>query len=277
MQTRRISYIELIRELNSGGTSKVYLGVNTLTGYLVAVKELDAQLFKNLEIRSLFINEANRYLDLEHPNIVKLDNLLLLPNHDTGYLVMEYIEGKNLKEYINGVTGPLPFSNAAMILSEALNAIDFAHEQDIIHNDIKPSNIMLTDSDPTEIKVIDFGISIDKNEQQVLSNMYTPYYASPEQTFHGHPVDKRTDIYSMGITLYELVVGHPPFTGKNLSRTELIEKVRTQKVPEVKNTEPFNEPYLDIMNKIIQKATHKDPDFRYQSCREFKDELELLF
>ena len=252
---QRISYIEIIKELNAGGTAKIYLGVDTHTGFLVAVKELDAQLFKNPEIKQLFISEANRYLYLDHPNIVKLENLLLLPNHDTGYLVMEYIEGKNLKEYINGVTGPLPFANAAMFVYEALNAIEFAHDHGFVHNDIKPSNIMLTEKEPIEIKLIDFGISIDTNQKQVLENMFTPYYASPEQTIPGHLVDKRTDIYSMGITLYELVVGRPPFSGKNLSRTELIEKVRSEKVPEVFSAEIFNQPYLELINEIIQKAT----------------------
>jgi serine/threonine protein kinase len=273
---QRISYIEIIKELNAGGTAKIYLGVDTHTGFLVAVKELDAQLFKNPEIKQLFISEANRYLYLDHPNIVKLENLLLLPNHDTGYLVMEYIDGKNLKEYINGVTGPLPFANAAMFVCEALNAIDFAHNHGFVHNDIKPSNIMLTEKEPIEIKLIDFGISIDTNQKQVLENMFTPYYASPEQTIPGHLVDKRTDIYSMGVTLYELVVGRPPFSGKNLSRNELIEKVRSEKVPEVFSAEIFNQPYLELINEIIQKATQKDPDYRYQNCKDFKSDLEQL-
>ena len=130
---QRIAYIEIIKELNAGGTSKIYLGVNSHTGFPVAVKELDSQLFRNPDIKRLFINEANRYLYLDHPNIVKLEDLLLLPTHDTGYLVMEYIDGKNLKEYIKGVTGPLPFENAAMFVNEALKAIEFAHESGFIH------------------------------------------------------------------------------------------------------------------------------------------------
>lgn len=271
---QRIAYIEIIKELNAGGTSKIYLGVNTHTGFPVAVKELDSQLFRNPEIKRLFINEANRYLYLDHPNIVKLEDLLLLPTHDTGYLVMEYIDGKNLKEYIKGVTGPLPFENAAMFVNEALKAIEFAHESGFIHNDIKPSNIMLNDQ--MEIKVIDFGISIDINQQQILENMFTPYYASPEQTIIGRTVDKRTDIYSMGITLYELVVGRPPFSGINLSRSELIEKVRTGKIPEVKSNHVYNQPYLNLINNIIQKATQKDPDSRYQNCESFRDDLESM-
>lgn len=271
---RKISYIDILHEMNSGGTSKIFFGVDTRTGFPVAVKELDPHLFKNPEIKELFIEEANRYLYLEHPNIVKLEDLLLLDSLDTGYLVMEFIEGKNLKEHINKLSGPLPFVNAALFIYEALKAIEYVHDSGILHNDIKPSNIMLTED--MRIKVIDFGISIDVNRNQILENMFTPYYASPEQTIPGRRVDKRTDIYSMGITLFELVMGRPPFSGNNLTRSELIEKVRTEKVPPVISTKPYDLPFLDTINHIIQKATQKDPDYRYQDCETFMNDLEEL-
>jgi serine/threonine-protein kinase len=183
---------------------------------------------------------------------------------------MEYIEGKNLKEYIK-TYGPLPYQNAAMIITEALKAIAFSHNRDVVHNDIKPSNIML--SDFSEIKVIDFGISIDLQMRLDVQNMFTPYYASPEQTIPGMSVDHRTDIYSMGISLYELVSGNTPFANKGLDKNQLIQKIRTESVPSLKCYNEYDKPFEKKLNHIISTATMKDRDNRYQSCEEFIDDL----
>lgn len=266
----KLRYIEIIEEINSGGTSKIYLGINTHTGYRVAVKELNSNLFMNENIRNLFIGEANRYLYLDHPNIVKLEDLFLLEQEETGYLVMEYIEGKNLKEYIRAY-GPLPYQNAAILIIEALKAIDFAHKRDVVHNDIKPSNIML--SELSEIKVIDFGISIDLKTRLDVENMFTPYYASPEQTIPGMDVDHRTDIYSMGISLYELVSGNTPFANRGLDKTQLKYKIRTEPVPYLKSYQSYDLPFEKKLNQIISIATMKDRDNRYQTCEEFIEDL----
>ncbi len=267
---RKISYIQLLNEINSGGTAVVYLGVNTHTGYPVAVKELNSQLFKNPIIKTMFIKEANRYLELDHPNIVKLEDFLLLNGEDTGYLVMEYIEGRNLREYMKEITGPLPIQMAAAFVNVSLDAIGYAHERGCIHMDIKPSNIML--SVDHEIKVIDFGISLDLNKSEGNEIMGTPYYMSPEQ-IAGTGIDERTDIYSLGITLYELIVGKPPFSGAELSREELLDIIKTNPLPKISSNNTYDKPLLGNINAIIQKSTAKHPDNRYQSCEEFQEDL----
>ena len=136
------SNIELVEKLNEGGTAIVHLGVNTWTGFPVAVKELKKNFFKYDFVREKFKAEANKYLYLNHPNIVKLHDFI--EEGDSHYLVMELIEGFNLNEYQNKVTGPMPISMAALLISETLKALAHAHQQGVVHLDIKPSNIMLS-------------------------------------------------------------------------------------------------------------------------------------
>jgi serine/threonine-protein kinase len=204
---------------------------------------------------------------------VKLVDLFLLEQEATSYLIMDYIQGKNLKEYIR-TYGPLPYQNAAMFIIEALKAIAFAHDRGVVHNDIKPSNIML--SDFSEIKVIDFGISIDLQAKLDVQNMFTPYYASPEQTTPGMTIDHRTDIYSMGISLYELVSGSTPFANRGLSKSQLLQKISSEHVPSLKSYQAYDKPFEKKLNLIIATATMKDPEYRYQTCEDFIDDLSEL-
>lgn len=270
MLPRRIKYIELVRELNSGGTAKVYFGIDTRTGFPVAVKQLDPSLLSRPNMKELFKSEANAYLYLDHPNIVKLTDYF-----EEGYLILEYIEGKNLREYMKSVTGPSPISQAALFVNEVLKAIAYAHKNDRIHMDIKPANIMLSDV-KDEIKVIDFGISVDLREKQIREIMGTPYYMSPEQTIPGRSVDERTDIYALGITLFELVMGRPPFAELDLSREELLVKIRTETLPQATTRNQYGRHLIQPLNNIIKKATAKDPDDRYQTCESFQEALATL-
>ncbi len=275
----KIAYINIIKQIQSGGTSKIYLGISELDGFPYVVKEFDPNLFKNPALRELFKEEANRYLYLDHPNIIQLENLLLLPQYDTGYMVLEYIEGHNLKEHINTITGGrFPVAMAAQFIYETLKPLHYAHQEGFVHNDIKPSNIMLKESSDGTffIKLIDFGISLRSNNQPPVEQMFTPYYASPEQTIAGQVVDIRSDIYSMGITFYELLAGRTPFSGRNLSRNEVIEKVRSEPCPLIGFWEPFDIPLSGQVNEIIARATQKNPDDRYQNCAEFMEDIEVL-
>lgn len=267
---QQIKYIDIIKKLNSGGSASVYLGINTHTGFPVAVKELNENFFRNSFVKKKFIEEANRYLYLDHPNIVKLEDLILMPH--TGYLVMEYVEGNNLREYMKQVTGPMPFQNVALLMTEAVGAIAYAHGQNMVHMDIKPSNIML--SSENEVKLIDFGISQDTNKTSSEYVMGTPYYMSPEQ-IEGRNVDHRTDIYSFGITIYELVTGSLPFDGST-TREELLHDVKRKNVPLVGSLNNMDRDMVDDMNAIIQKATQKDPAKRYQQCEELIEDLSTL-
>ncbi len=253
------SNIELVEKLNEGGTAIVHLGVNTWTGVPVAVKELRGNYFKSDFVRNKFKAEANKYLYLNHPNIVKLHDFI--EEGDSHYLVMELIEGYNLNEYQNQVTGPMPVSMAALLISETLKALGYAHNEGIVHLDIKPSNIMLSNDE--QIKVLDFGISQDSEQGQSNKLLGTPSYMSPEQ-LGNDKIDHRTDIYSVGITLYELIVGRTPFM-KSKNRDQLFDAIKNEPVPTI--------PESPKINAIIQKATAKLKVDRYQSCDEFYDEL----
>ncbi len=264
---KKINNIQIIQALNSGGTAEVYLGVDEYTGTPVAVKELKPSFFKSEFVREKFLEEANQYLYLDHPNIVKLKDFI--KHNETHYLVMEYVDGKNLSDHISQVTGPIPIQNIALILNEVLSAIGYVHTQGLIHLDIKPANIML--SDRNEIKVIDFGISHDSKGKSLDSVMGSPAYMSPEQ-IDGKNIDFLSDIYSLGITLYEMVSGKLPFSFCE-SKDEMFSAIKNKNVPTIKVPYDFDEIYQDKINEIIQKATKKNKKDRYQSCEEFQRDL----
>jgi serine/threonine protein kinase len=268
---KRINNIQIIQPLNSGGTAEVFLGVDLNTGLPVAVKELKSSFFKSEFVRQKFIEEANQYLYLDHPNIVKLKDFI--KNDDTHYLVMEYVEGKNLSDHISKVTGPIPIQNIALFLNEVLSAIAYVHKRGLIHLDIKPANIML--SDKNQIKVIDFGISHDSSKNDLESVMGSPSYMSPEQ-IDGINIDYRSDIYSLGITLYEMVTGKLPFSNCE-TREDMFLAIKQNLVPYVTVPYEFDRDFENKVNYIIQKATNKKPHERYASCEEFQlDLLEFL-
>ncbi len=261
--------------LNAGGTATVHFGINEYTGFPVAIKELNPKLLADTGMREKFIGEANNYLYLEHKNIVKLEDLILLEGSASGYLIMEYIDGDNLKDYLRKMTGPMPIAMASAMIIETLDALAYAHEQNVVHLDIKPGNIMLC-SRTNMIKLIDFGISANLSKQQDKTIMGTPYYMSPEQLVGQDMVDFRSDIYSVGITLYELIKGKTPFAHSQ-TREELKENIQNKDVPRI--TESFyvqEEGLLPTINRIIYKSTQKIPDDRYDDCREFIEDLTIL-
>lgn len=255
--------IEVVESLNEGGTAKIYLGVNTWSGKLVAIKELKVDFSQNDYIRQKFREEANQYLYLAHPNIVNLIDFI--DQKSSQYLVMEYVDGQNLFEYQNNVTGPMPVSMAALLVSEVCNALQYAHNKDVVHLDIKPANIML--SKQNEIKVLDFGISMDTNTKNREKLMGSPSYMSPEQ-IEGANLDHRTDVYSLGITLFELITGRLPFNFAK-SRDQLFDAIRHQSIPLIGTN--------NSLNAIIARSTAKNKFDRYQSCDEFREALIPLF
>jgi serine/threonine protein kinase len=264
---KQINNIELVQVLNSGGTATVYLGIDSFTGFPVAVKELKATMFKSDFVRKKFIEEANQYLYMDHPNIVKLkDFIITQENH---YLVMEYVDGKNLHDYMTTVTGPLPLQNVALLFNEVLSALSYVHNRNLIHLDIKPSNIMLSSSN--SVKLVDFGISQDDMSIQSEKPMGSPAYMSPEQVA-GEDVDFQSDIYSTGIALFELLTGSLPFQSCE-TRDELFEAIKSNKMPRLKANNSLDLEHEEEMNRIFRKATIKDKKERYQSCEAFQTDI----
>jgi len=266
MQVSSINHITIVERINSGGTATIYKGVDTNTGYLVAVKALWRNLSKGQDMKERFLREANYYLYLEHPNIVKLKDFI--QKDDASYLVMEYVDGQNLEEYINKVSGPIPETLAIKIIQEVLAGVQYAHENHVLHLDLKPSNIMITSAG--EIKLIDFGISTSFMEANKGNVMGSPLYMSPEQT-EGYEIDERTDIYSLGITFFQMLTGTTPLKG-NMSRDKLFDRIREGNLPRAKKYYPF---VSDRLQEVIDNATHVDKSKRYQSAIQFAEALNI--
>jgi serine/threonine protein kinase len=261
---KRINNIELVQVLNTGGTATVYLGVDLFTGMPVAVKELKANMFKSEYVRNKFLEEANQYLYLEHPNIVRLHDFII--TDESHYLVMEYVDGKNLFDYMSTVTGPMPMQNVALLFNEVLSALSYVHEKKLVHLDIKPSNIMLSTNN--NVKLVDFGITLDKSNQNKEKMMGSPAYMSPEQILE-EEIDHQSDIYSAGIAMYELIMGKLPFQ-KCETREELFEAIKNNEMPKIQANNLLDQECEVEMNRIFRKATYRDKGLRYQNCEEFQ-------
>ncbi len=264
MSFPKLKYFEFTDKIGEGGTGTVYLAIDKRSGYPVAVKTLLKKWFKNSFFLNNFIQEANIYLYLEHKNIAELRDFII--EDDAYYLVMEYIDGYTLEYYINNITGTIPEEIAIRIFCEILDGLDFAHANKIYHLDIKPSNIMIKENG--NIKILDFGISTSKQDKVITQNiMGTPMYMSPEQALKSG-IDWRSDIYSLGVTLFQMVTGRLPFSAR--TNEELLKKIVTDDLPRIKTLYPH---VSDQMQEIIDKATMKRPEDRFQNCREFRREL----
>lgn len=259
------------RKLGEGGMGNVYLGRHNRVDRLVAIKVLHQTLFTNENIRNRFKNEANALIKLWHPNIVKIYDYVEQDNF--ACLVMEYIEGYTLDDYITKVSGPLVTEKAIHIICNILDAVQYAHDNNILHRDIKPGNIMVS-KDGRVVRIMDFGIAkiVDaENFKATKANaqLGTPFYMSPEQV-KGMPYTGLSDIYSLGVTLFEMVTGKCPYqTITNLF--ELQSKIVNEPLPP---TSIYYPEVSLIIQASIKKATEKDPALRFHSCKEFKKYLQ---
>jgi len=260
----------LERKLGEGGMGTVYFARHNRIDRVVAVKVLHQTLFTQTSIRNRFKNEANALIKLGHPNIVKLFDYV--EQDDLACLIMEYIEGFTLDDYITKVTGPLPAPKATHIINSVLDAVQYAHEKNIFHRDIKPGNIMVS-KDGKTVKIMDFGIAKftdDSNLKTTHANaqLGTPFYMSPEQV-KGLRYSALSDIYSLGVTLFEMVTGKCPYR-EITNLFELQSKIVNEPLP------PTSKYYPNVTPKIqeaIKIATNKTPEQRFKNCNEFKSYL----
>jgi len=257
-------------KLGDGGMGEVFYARHNKVDREVAIKVLHSHLFQNETIHNRFKNEANALIKLNHPNIVKIYDYVEQENF--ACLIMEYISGYTLDIYISKFTGPLPAPKATFIMCAVLDAVQYAHDNKIFHRDIKPANIMIS-KDGTKVSIMDFGIAKltdSKNFQTTHANtqLGTPFYMSPEQ-IKGLPYTRMSDIYSLGVTLFEMVTGKCPYH-KITSLFELQLQIVNEPLPEAKLY------YPDVSNRLqyaISKATQKLPESRFQTCDEFKTYL----
>jgi serine/threonine protein kinase len=256
--------------IGEGGMGNVYLGEHTSIGRKVAIKVLRPELASNNEIRNRFKNEASVMAHLQHPGIVALHDYL---EQDDGlYLIMEYVEGIEFTDLLKSLDEPLPIDRAKDIMKKVLSAFAYAHKNNIVHRDVKPSNILLTKSD--EVKVLDFGIAkliggAGFNLTKTGTQVGTVYYMSPEQV-KAKELDHRSDVYSLGVTFYELLAGFCPYKSMT-SEFEIYEKIVRE--PLLPLTDTMGEEYAQVWG-VIQKATEKEVEDRFQNCEEFIAALE---
>lgn len=256
---------QIIKSIGEGGMANVYLAYDTILDRNVAVKVLRGDLATDDKFVRRFQREALSASSLSHPNIVEVYDV----GEDNGayYIVMEYIEGKHLKELIKK-RGKLTLSEVIDIMSQVCDGMATAHDSYIIHRDIKPQNIMILDSGL--VKITDFGIAMALNSTQLTqtnSVMGSVHYLPPEQA-SGKGSTMQSDIYSMGILMYELLTGTLPFRGENA--VEIALKQLKEPIPNIKEKLP------DIPNSIvniIKRATAKNPKNRYADAREMLDDI----
>jgi predicted Ser/Thr protein kinase len=258
---------EVVRELGRGSMGVVYQGYDPVIGRTIAIKTmltegLSSQEFR--EYKARFQREAQAAGVLSHPNIVNVFDYG--EDHGILYLIMEYLEGKSLEKLVEG-HNILPIETIIPMYDQVCSALDHAHQHGIVHRDIKPANIMILDNGL--VKVTDFGIAkmVSMGMTQAGQVLGTPNYMSPEQV-KGRQVDGRSDIFSLGIILYELATGEMPFSGQNI--TTVIYKIINENPIPPRELDASIHPGLSY---VICKALAKSPDERYQTCRELADDL----
>lgn len=257
---------EIVEKIGSGGMSDVYKAKDHVLGRFVAIKVLKKEFSEDVNFVTKFRTEAQSAARLEHPNIVNI--------YDVGseygmyYIVMEHVEGITLKSYIEK-KGRLSYKEAVSIAIQVGRGIEAAHNKHIVHRDIKPQNIII--STEGKVKVTDFGIARAANNNTIHADvMGSVHYTSPEQARNGF-VDGKSDIYSLGIVMYEMVTGRVPFDGDSTVA------IAIQHLQDEMTPPSAYAPDLPIsMEKIILKCTQKNPDRRYESISDLLVDLKKV-
>jgi len=259
---------KILEMIGGGGMSNVYLAHDMILDRDVAIKVLRYDFSNEDDLHRRFQREALSATSLTHPNIVNIFDVG--EDGDIHYLVMEYVKGKTLKQYIVG-SAPLHPHEAVEIMKQLTSAIANAHQNQIIHRDIKPQNILMDDDQ--HVKVTDFGIAMALSATsftQTNSVLGTVHYLSPEQA-RGGTATKKSDIYALGIVLYELLTGELPFSGE--SAVSIALKHLQTETPSVRNVQPTIPQSLE---NVVMKATAKDPQHRYRTVEEMQYDLESV-
>jgi eukaryotic-like serine/threonine-protein kinase len=263
----------LVREIGSGATSSVYLARDPFSGRDVAIKvfffDRDADPHTERMKHKAFVAEASLAGKLNHPHIVEIYDAVVEPDHS--YLVMEYVPGTTLEAHA-GVSSLLPLYKVVEIIFKSIRALEYAFQHGIIHRDIKPGNILL--SEAGETKVSDFGASFQHRPGHTttqIAGVGSPAYMSPEQV-RMEPLSQQTDIYSLGITMYRLLTGRLPYYAT--SQAALAYAILSKAPAAPATLRPGLPPVLDM---IVLRAIAKDPAERYASWLEFGKDLSRAF
>lgn len=262
---------KILSLIGEGGMGKVFLAEDINLHKKVAIKSLLPQFVSDANLRARFIQDAKIVSELNHPNIVRL---LHYHEDESGlYLILEYVEGIQLDDYILNVKGIIPYQEAKDIMNQLLSGLSYAHARKIIHRDIKPSNILIDNNH--QVKIIDFGIAkmldSDENLAKTMTSQEigTPRYMSPEQILGKH-VSIQTDIYSAGLVLYEMLTGKCPY-GEITTIYALNKKIVEEILPPPSDVYPF---IPKILDQLVMRSIDKDAENRFETCDEFMRALE---
>ena len=266
-----ISQYRVLREIGHGGMATVYEAEDTLLARHVALKVIAESLLRDETAVARFEQEARAAAALDHPNICTVFELTQYKGRPV--IVMELLEGESLREMIR--RGPVPGEAVIDIGIAVADALDAAHQKGFIHRDIKPSNIMMNTRG--QVKLLDFGLAKSGDREQIQEEVDddgtiggTVQFMSPEQT-RGDVLDARTDLFSLGIVLYELITGQRPF--KRPTGLATMEAIRTVHPASTRSLKPQVSEDLEL---IIAKLLEKDPANRYQSAADLRTDLESL-
>lgn len=263
----QVGKYDIQRALGKGTTGTVYLAKDTFTGKEVALKTIEPEVFRDPEFgavyRTQFQNEASLAGKLRHPHIVAILDAVM--QEDSGHIAMEYVKGCDLTLHTR-LDRLLPVADVLQIGFKCCGALEYAFREGIVHRDIKPANLMLAEG--TEVKISDFGAAYLRKSQVVqTAAMGSPYYMSPEQISGKEPTF-HSDMYSLGVVLYELLTGHKPFTADTLDA--LVQKIQTQEPTAPSKLRPDLPKLIDA---VVLRAMAKKAEHRYPTWAEFEVEL----
>jgi serine/threonine protein kinase len=265
---QRVADYEIVSLLGVGGMSRVYRVRNVISHRIEAMKVLLADLNAEPDLAARFASEIRTLAALDHPNIAQLHTALQIGNELV--MMMEFVDGFTLQQLSK--QEPLPVEKVVDYMHQVLAALSFAHNRGVVHRDIKPANIMVTPQGTA--KLTDFGIAKSKREDELTrpgTTVGSLYYMSPEQAQGGRPIDRRSDIYSLGITMYELLAGRRPFEDES-AYVILHSQLTAEPRPPIEVNPLISKP----MSDLILKALEKDPAQRFQNAAAFSEALEQV-
>jgi serine/threonine-protein kinase len=249
----------------------VYLGQDDKIGRTVAIKTmlLSDEIEEDMrdEVRTRFFREAEAAGRLDHPGIVTVYDVG--DEQDLAYIAMDYLKGKDLTAYCNAKS-LLPVSKVFNVIIQVATALDYAHQQHVVHRDIKPANIIY-DDEKRVAKITDFGVACltDASKTKTGTIIGSPYYMSPEQ-LAGKKVDGRADLFSLGVTMYQMLCGELPFKGDSIA--SLMYNIANEKHPDIRR---FRSDLPNCVNNLIDKILEKEAQQRFESGQEMADSMKL--
>lgn len=266
----RVGDFQLVKKLGQGGMGTVFLAKQVSLDRLVALKTLSKELAKREDFVARFLREARAMARLDHPNVVRV--YAAESSQGLNYAAIEYIDGQSMQKWMDQL-GQLSVGDALCVTLAAADALRHAHEQSMIHRDVKPDNILVTRRGV--VKVADFGLAkaVDEDVSMTQSGtgLGTPLYMAPEQGRNAKHVDARTDIYALGCTLYYFLTGKLPFVGK-----DAVEIILAKEQGKFTNARKLNPEVPERLDLMIDKMIAKDPHHRYGSCVELSKDLSSL-